>query len=163
MKKAVRIGAAAALIVAAAALLLWALNPSYELVLKNAGSGQEYARFPVEDGDRFYVEFIHSVNKSPVRDYYEVREHNKIYVVETHYFGFGAGVQTQLNPGETLERGEDGAMVIKNIDKYIPQLIYAVGTVSDHVMGIDGGELSLRELCGRNSKVLFCVEKNTFS
>jgi len=150
---------AAALIVAAAVILIFLIRPSYTLVLSNAATGEEYGRYPMKMGDRFSVEFIHSVNKSAVRDFYELRGNGEIYVVETHYYGFGAGVQTELNPGETLEYGEDGSMMIKNIDKQIPNLIYVVGTVSDHVLRVNGGEISLRQLCGRNSKVLFTVER----
>lgn len=154
---------AAALIVAAAVISIFIVRPSYRLVLSDAGTGERYGTFPVELGDMFSVEFIHSVNKSPVRDYYEIRGGGEIYVVQTDYYGFGAGVQTELNPGETLEYGPDGAMQIKNIDKLLPNLTYVVGTVSDHVLYINGEEISLRDLCGRSSKVCFTVEKVFFS
>lgn len=150
---------AAALIVAAAVISIFIVKPSCRLVLSNAATGERYASFPVEQGDVFSVEFIHSVNKSPVRDYYEIRDGGRIYVIQTDYYGFGAGVQTELNPGETLEYRPDGAMQIKNIDKYLPNLTYVVGTVSDHVLYINGEEISLRELCGQSSKVKFTVEK----
>ena len=151
---------AAALIVAAAVLIIIrTFCTGHSLVLENTETGERYAAFPVENGDRFSVEFIHSVNQSPVKDIYEIRNNNEIYVVETDYFGFGAGVQTELNPGETLEYGEDGSMRIKNIDTLLPNLIYVVGTVSDHVLCIDGQALSLRELCGKNSSVSFRVCK----
>lgn len=153
---------AAALIVAAAVISIFIIKPSYRLVLSDAGTGERYGAFPLEQGEVFSVEFIHSVNKSPVRDYYEFRDGGRIYVIQTDYFGFGAGVQTELNPGETLERGPDGAMRIKNIDKYLPNLTYVVGTVSDHVLYINGEEISLRELCGRSSKVSFTIEKRLF-
>lgn len=158
-RKILIIAAAAALIVAAAVILISLIRPSYTLVLSDASTGEEFGRYPMKTGDRFSVEFIHSVNKTAVRDYYEIRDGGDIYVVETHYYGFGAGVQTELNPGEELEYGEDGAMIIKNIDKQIPRLIYVVGTVSDHVLRVNGEEISLRELCGRNTKVLFTAER----
>lgn len=153
---------AAAIFVAAAVTAIFAFGFHRVLVLKDVNSGEEYAAYPVSDGERFSVEFIHSVNKSPVRDIFEIRNGNEIFVVETDYFGFGAGVQTQLNPGETLEYGDDGSMQIKNIDKYLPNLIYVVGTVSDHVLGIGQQEISLRDLCGRSSHVRFTVEKRLF-
>lgn len=128
-------------------------------MLTDVNTGEVYAEYPVFDGTRFSVEFIHSINKTPVKDIYEVRNGGEIYVVETDYYSFGTGVQTELNPGETLEYSDNGAMQIKNIDKLIPDLIYIVGTVSDHVMCIEEREISLRELCGKNSMVRFSIEK----
>lgn len=150
---------AAALIVAAAVLIIMLTGWGHRLVLTDVKTGEVYADFPVSDGTRFSVEFIHSINKTPVKDIYEVRNGSEIYVVETDYYSFGTGVQTQLNPGEILEFGDDGSMQIKNIDKLIPDLIYIVGTVSDHVMCVENREISLRELCGRNSMVRFSIEK----
>ncbi len=127
------------------------------LVLKDGGTGYEYARFPVPDGEEFSVGFIHSVNQSPVIDFYDVRNH-EIYVTRTVYYGFGAGVQTELNEGETLEFGSDGEMIVSGIDRKIDHLSYIVGTVSDHILTIGGREISLRELCGRNARVEFVIQ-----
>lgn len=127
------------------------------LVLRNGDSGEEYARFPVSEGDEFSVTFIHSVNQYPLTDVYEIRDH-KIYVIRTIYNNFGAGVQTELEEGQTLEYGENGEMIISGFNREMPYLSYIVGTVSDHTLAIGGEEISLRELCGRNSKVAFACE-----
>lgn len=127
------------------------------LVLRNGDSGEEYARFPVTEGDEFSVTFIHSVNQYPLTDVYEIRDH-KIYVIRTIYNNFGAGVQTELEEGQTLEYGENGEMIISGFNREMPYLSYIVGTVSDHTLAIGGEEISLRELCGRNSKVAFACE-----
>lgn len=148
-------------IVAAACLLLLSA-PVQSLTLSDAKTGNVFARFPIQTGQRFSVTFVHSVNKTPVRDIYEVRDGNVIYVVETDYYDFDAGVQTALNPGETLTIAPDGAMEIKNIDQELPNLVYVVGTVSDHVMALHGQEFSLRKLCGKNSSVHFAVVEYPF-
>ena len=128
------------------------------LVLSSAKTGEVYARYPVHTSDTFSIGFIHSVNKSPVTDYYEIRP-DGIYVVKTVYYGFGAGVQTELEEGQKLEYGDDGSMIITGFDRKIDDLVYYVGTVSDHTLTLeDGKEISLRDLCGRNAKVRFALE-----
>ena len=123
------------------------------LVLESAKTGEVYASYPVRLGDTFGIGFIHSVNKSPVTDWYEVRS-DGIYVVKTVYYGFGAGVQTELEEGQKLTYGEDGSMIITGFDRRMDDLVYFVGTVSDHTLTLPGGEeVSLRDLCGRNAKV----------
>ena len=125
------------------------------LTLTDARTGTEYARYRVHDGDWFSVRFIHSVNKSPLTDFYTVRD-GRIFVEKTIYYGFGAGVQTEIEEGQTLEYGEDGSMIVSGFDREIPDLLYVVGTVSDHTLVVNGGsEISLRDLCGRNSLVRF--------
>ncbi|MCI7794959.1 MAG: DUF1850 domain-containing protein [Lachnospiraceae bacterium] len=127
------------------------------LVLRNGDTKEEFARFRVSEGDEFSVTFIHSVNQYPLTDVYQIRNH-KIYVVRTIYNNFGAGVQTEIEPGQKLEYGENGEMIVSGFDREMPWLSYIVGTVSDHILIVNGEEISLRELCGRNSKVEFSCE-----
>lgn len=151
------VGAAVIILMIAAAFLQ--MGGRAYLVLRDGDTGKVYASYPVSEGERFSVGFIHSVNKSPLTDVYEIRDH-RIYVVETVYYAFGAGVQTQLEEGQTLRHGEDGSMIVSGFDREMTHLSYIVGTVSDHTLTIDGQEISLRALCGRNSTVEFsCVTK----
>ena len=75
----------------------------YYLTLRNRDTGEVYARYKMGEGDRFSVTFIHSVNKYPLTDTYEI-ENKTIYVEETTYCSFGAGVQTELTPAKRLTR-----------------------------------------------------------
>ena len=123
------------------------------LVLESAKTGEVYASYPVRLKDTFGIGFIHSVNKSPVTNWYEVRS-DGIYVVKTVYYGFGAGVLTELEEGQELTYGEDGSMIVTGFNRRMDDLVYFVGTVSDHTLTLPGGEeVSLRDLCGRNAKV----------
>ena len=127
-------------------------------MLRDPETGKVYARYLVHDGEGFSIEFIHSVNKSPLTDYYEFHDH-RIFAEKTVYYGFGAGVQTELEEGQKLEYGEDGSMIITGFHKEIPDLIYIVGTISDHTMVLREDEpLSLRDLCGRGAKVRFSYD-----
>lgn len=158
---AVTVAAAAMLLITAAAFLSGRNSGSsgeLRLVLSDAGSGEVYASYPMEDGDTFAVEFIHSVNKSPVRDIYEVRD-GEIWNVQCVYYGLGAGVEEILGEGESLSYGENGEMIISGIDTRMEKMIIVVGTISDHILYLGDEEISLRDLCGRSSKVLFSCEQ----
>ena len=127
------------------------------LVLSDPATGQVYAAYPMEDGDEFSVEFIHSVNKSPVRDYYSCRA-DGIWNTRCVYYGFGAGVEEILLEGETLSYGEDGEMIVSGIDHKLDRMVLVVGTISDHTLRVGEETVSLRDLCGRSSKVLFTYD-----
>lgn len=53
-------------------------------------------------------------------------------------------------------------MQVKNINIKLDPLTYMVGTVSDHILRIGEREVSLRALCGRNSRVTFTVQWRPF-
>ena len=93
-----------------------------------------------------------------MRDYYEIDEGGNIYVTKTTYYGFGAGVQTQLNEGESFSYGDKGEMIVSNINKKIDHLTYFVGTISDHILRIEDKEISLTNLCGKNTHIEFIVK-----
>ena len=173
---------AAAIIAVIAAALFLCNKAGWYLVIRDGDTGQVCAKYPLDEGDSFAVGFIHSVNKSPLIDVYYI-EDKQIYVEETIYYGFGAGVQTELNPGEELSYGPDGAMIVSNIHKCFSNgsLLCSVGMASDKtllmgdVLGhytdaldrvgvyvdeaetqVDIGELrvvSLSNVCGRYSVV----------
>lgn len=140
-----------------AAVIIFCFSVSEKCVLLTDGdTGKLLGAFPCEDHGEFSVSFIHSVNKTPVTDVYEVRGRD-IFVVRTVYFSFGAGVQTELQDGQTLIYGEDGSMTVSGFEQRMDNLSYIVGTVSDHVLEIGGRTVSLRELCGKNTTVRFSI------
>ena len=149
--------AAAILVVAAAAILAVFLLREPKLVLSNDESGTVYARLPLKDGDSFSVTFRHSVNKSDVTEIYQ-RRGREIWLTGCVYYGFGAGVAEVLEPGWTLENGDNGEMIIGNIEMKMNDLTYIVGTVYDHILEINGERIILNDLCGKNTKVHFSIK-----
>lgn len=146
-----------ALLVAASALF-FIFSGNSHLVLKDADTGEVYARWQVEEGSEFSLEFVHSVNKTPVIDVFSV-EGDRFRAVKTIYSSLGAGVQSELSEGETLDYDEAGNMVITGFSQRFEQLNLIVGTVSDHVLTIGGTRQSLTQLCGKNASVTFEIRK----
>ena len=63
-------------------------------------------------------------------------------------------MQVELNPGEELSYTEDGALLITGIHQDRTGVCYAVATVYDFFLSVNGGDdISLRDLCGRNALV----------
>lgn len=135
-----------------AAVILVSLALPQLLIVRDAESGRIYTISRCPDGTEFTVEFIHSVNLSPVIDTFRA-ENGEIHAVSAKFYAFGAGMQTELNPGESFAFTEDGAMEITGISTTYDKLSYIVGTVYDHYLTIHGETINLRELCGRNAHV----------
>jgi hypothetical protein len=127
------------------------------LVIADTESGALYGRWPVKDGTEFAIEFVHSVNQSPVREVFQVRG-RRIAAAAVVFSSFGAGMQTDLGVGEELIREEDGTMRITGFNRSFKSLTYIVGTVSDHTLYIHNERISLREKCGKNAHITVRVQ-----
>ena len=140
--------------VTAVTIFLTSCNTAMRLAVYDRETGKTYRTFEVSEGSEFSVEFIHSVNKSPVIDVFVIRD-GKIVADRTIYSAFGAGVQTEIEEGQTLEYDENGNMVVSGFNIVFPEVKYIVGTVSDHILRIEGESISLTELCGKNAHIAF--------
>ena len=132
-------------------ILLNGKTPAQTLVIKDAVSGKMKGRWVLNDGDEFAIEFIHSVNQSPVRETFKA-EGGRIRAVSVRFHSFGAGMQSSLEEGQTMSRDGD-AMIINGLNRSFAELNYIVGTVSDHVLIINAKTISLTALCGKNAHI----------
>jgi len=126
------------------------------LEIRDAGSGKIYGKWPLDRSGEFAIEFIHSVHQSPVRETFRF-ESGMIHPVSVRFDSFGAGMQSDLEEGQTLTLDGD-AMVLAGFKTSFRALNYIVGTVSDHLLFINGETISLRELCGRNAHITIRVK-----
>ena len=136
---------------------------SRTLEIRDTGSGRIYGKWVLEADGEFAVEFIHSVHQSPVRETFRVEDRMirgrgfRIRPVSAHFFSFGAGMQSDLEEGQTMSRDGD-ALVIAGFNTSFEELIYIVGTVSDHLLYVNGETVSLRDLCGRNAHITLRIK-----
>lgn len=127
-----------------------------KLVIMDAETKEVYGSWSLKEKDIFSLEFIHSVNQTPVVDEFMVMKKG-FKAHRTIYSSFGAGVQTELNEGEMLSYDQNGNMIISGFTQSYEELNLIVGTVSDHILTVGEAKISLRELCGRNASVILRV------
>ena len=132
------------------------------LEIRDALSGRVYGKLPLDGKGEsagkgeFSIEFVHSVNQSPVRETFVV-EGRRIRPFSVRFSSFGAGMQSDLEEGQVLSRDGE-ALVITGFKTSFIELNYIVGTVSDHLLIIDNKTISLREICGRNAHITIRVK-----
>ena len=133
-------------------------DPVQYLIMANAYTDEVYFQEPLEADGVFSVSYTHSVNKTNVEEYYRL-ENGDLYLFKARYRSFGAGVATEIAPGQTL-RYEDGYMIIENMHYKLPSLIYKVGTVSDPLIHIGQQTWHMKELAPSLTSVRFTVQTN---
>ena len=157
MNKRLLTGITAAVLIAAVILLISLTFSGTYLVLEDDETCEIYNKIPVKDLDEFEITFTHSVNKSPVTDIYQIRS-GDIYLTGNIYYNFGAGVPTEIYDGQSLTYGENGEMIISDMDTIMPHLVYVIGTVTDYYLSVNDGEkICLQELYGTNKHIrIYC-------
>ena len=121
------------------------------LVVRDSNTDRVYGRWPLKESEEFAIEFIHSVSQSSVREYFRI-ENGMIRSYAVRFSSSGAGMQADLEDDHTLSRDGDD-IVISGLNTFFRELNYIIGTVSDHLLIINGEPVSLRELGGRNSHI----------
>jgi len=126
-----------------------AAEKSYTLQLQDTSSGKVYSKWLIGESGKFAVEFVHSVNQSPVRETFKI-DGKMIRPHSVRFSSFGAGMD--LGEGLTMNRDGD-SFVLSGFDTSFRDINYIVGTDSDHLLLINDEIVSLRDLCGRNAHI----------
>lgn len=121
--------------------LLFMVTPLFPvLCVEDAGTGKLKTIFEPAPEQEFYVEFTHSVNRTDVREYYELRN-GSIVLTRAEYSSFGAGMpEVPETPGAALSLA-NGILQLDHIDRPMPDFIYRIGTVAAHTLHIGGRQV----------------------
>lgn len=126
------------------------------LALKDVKTAKILYKFDLDADNAFSVSFFHSVNRSNVEECYSF-ENGRIVLKSCIFSTFGAGMTSDLGEGWHFEMLDNGKMRYSNINFEIKHLVYAVSTVFDHHLHIDGTDWNLTDLGLKGRCVEFCI------
>jgi len=151
----------AALAALAAVMFITLCPRAPYLVLQNAECGRVRFTHPAPDGETFSIVYIHSVNQSPVAEIYEIRD-RRIVLVAFEFEAFGAGIPTELEPGQTLIHLPEGGMRIEGFDRVMTDLHYLIAHATDLTLHIGSSEIPLTSLDEAGQSLRFSVRELNF-
>ncbi|NGQ95705.1 DUF1850 domain-containing protein [Brevibacillus sp. SYP-B805] len=103
-------------------LILTGPHPFF--LLRDFHTHRTVAAVPVWPGDRFSVEWTHSVELTPWRETYEVAWPDGIRLIETAFRSFGAGVPTVFEHAKVRVQG--GWVVVTGLDDRRDEVVYLI-------------------------------------
>jgi len=131
------------------------------LEIRDTDTGKLLGKWQLNEHEEFAIEFIHSVNKSPVRESFKI-ENGMIRLMSVRFYSYGAGIQSDLGEGQTLSR-EGDVMIISGYNTSFNELNIITGTESNHILFINNeiinnevinnGVISLHELSKKTDKL----------
>lgn len=137
------VAVAALLVAAVAALATSALATAFarpraaglELVVTVQSDGRRLLSVPAAAGDRLVFEWIHSVERFPWFEYFDVEPDGALALRETRIGGFGAGVPYERG---TSARVEDGFVVYSGIDESFPSYRWINSRTATAAISLNG-------------------------
>lgn len=106
------------------------------LTLSDGKSGKLKYAAKVKAQERFAIQFIHSIHKTPVYEEYYINERYNLVLDKVIYESYGVGNPSTLEPGQTYKH-ENGKYIIGNIQRQFSYIDQAIGqVVADHHLKI---------------------------
>jgi len=110
------------IIVASLAALCFSLFlPCHVLRIEAAREHQTVFIHRIRPDDTFSTTYIHSVERSPVREYFRVDRDFRIVLYETHFSSCNTGLPTTLSGDEKLYNDGDH-LRISHMNRVVPEL-----------------------------------------
>ncbi len=131
----------------------------YLLALVN-DNGKILFKQAIRNNDQFAIRFTHSVAKTPVTDYFMIRD-GKIFLDKTIYHDFGAGLPHAPEDGQKM-KAEHGEISITGFNREIPDLEVRVGRIANHKLLLfqksgKTREIPLKKLSKPGSVIIFKI------
>ncbi len=149
-----------ALLSAIVCIFLFLLPLIRQFVIIDYKSGEVLYSSDVMPGDKFSVTYIHSVNKSPVEDQFNLDDNYRIMLKKSIFKSFGAGVPSNLSDGDEFSYFKD-RIEVSYSNSRIEKFILFVGVIADHHFLMNGKEYKLSRLSSPQRSVQFLVKKIT--
>jgi hypothetical protein len=87
-------------------LIGWHLPGGLELTVRPVKGGAPLLVIPLQPGERFTIQYYHSVEKAPIWEEHSLDDRGRIFIEEERYLKFGAGMGRMPGVGRMVRRGE---------------------------------------------------------
>lgn len=105
----------------------------------------------------FYISFIHSVNRTPVNEYYKIIN-NQFVVYKTTFYSYGAGMPDFEDLGQKPIL-KDGMVCIDNLNINMESFSVFVGTIANHSLNFNNKTYFLSQFVKPGKSVIFKIRK----
>lgn len=141
---------------------LWACSqsqPSFFLRVDNLDTGEGLLNIPVESGDRFYLDYIHSVSKTPVLDTFQISSKGEIVLMEEDFQWYGSGLEFVNHEGVRIIDSEEGNSEVL-LKRHFPCLLLRVGWVGKQRLTFNDKVIPLLDIANGGELLKILVAKD---
>ncbi len=146
----------AAIVILLVGAVLIVRRPSCMLQVVRADDGEVVYAAPTWAGERFITEYIHSSDRTPVCQVWEVTEHCRIRLVSESYEWYGAGLESMAAREFSLDGNR---VIISGYTEEMDEIAFRVAyTVSQRFIMPDR-EFLLSDVAPAGSRILVRIRR----
>lgn len=129
-----------------------------QFTIINGNTGKFVYLDDIEKYKNFYITFIHSVNRTPVNEYYKIVD-DRIILYKTSFYSYGAGMSDGSDIPNSIMTFNENGLVQLDLYKEFNEITYYVGTFANHTLHFGDKELMLKDLLEPKSPAIFSIKK----
>lgn len=158
----IRFGALTAPVLMALVLVAFFCPPAfgdepYDLTLIKLPENKAVLVLPVNINDRIYMDYVHSLDKTPVRDVFAVGRNGVLILLEERYEWYGAGLAFHPEGKGRILLEKDGARVL--INRPCHPFYLRVGRIANHTLTVNSRQIPLLEVANGGDLLAMAIEK----
>jgi len=119
--------------------------------------GADILTLPIHTGDHFYIHYIHSSDKTPVRDTFQIGEAGQLVLVEEAFLWYGAGLEFQNHHG--IQLAYDGKWSTVRLNRVFPELVIRVGRIAEQRLILKNQSINFDRLARPGERLLLSVTR----
>jgi len=117
---------------------------SFSLRVEGREEQKVLLEFPVHPGEFFFYQYIHSSDRTPVRDTFRIGEGGKMILVEEAFLWHGAGLESQAHGDVQVSHADRWTRV--RLNRVFPILPIRVGRIAQQILIIQGKSFPLDQI-----------------
>ena len=111
----------------------------------------------VKGGDRFYIDYIHSLDKTPILDTFLVSHEGVLVLEEEQYEWYGAGLAFHPQGKGRIRFNNDHTQVL--INRPYDPFYLRVGSIANHTLTVNSQKIPLLNIADKGDLLAFSIEK----
>ena len=150
------------LLLASVILLTFIWPSQIALTITDGKTAELLYASPLRTGDRFAIQFIHSIHRTPVYEEYYIDNQFNMILDRVIYESYGVGNPSTLEPGQTFKQ-ENGKYIIGNVNRKFPYFDLSIGQViANHQLMIKDQWIPLASLQPSGKLIRVQIKKISF-
>jgi hypothetical protein len=115
----------------------------------------EILNLPIQAGEHFRIYYIHSSDKTPVQDTFQIGKAGELVLVEEAFLWYGAGLEFQNHHG--IQLAYHGKWSTVRLNRVFPELVIRVGRIAKQRLILKDQSIDFDRLANPGEPIILSI------